>query len=145
MECGQCGARFAVPRGANTVQCAHCRGVTRVERHGAMHGAVGFARNLFGRRRPHPGYPPVDGNKRALLVGINYTGMQGELRGPVNDVKCMSFLLTFKYGFPSDSILVLTGNGIGIASPRTRIFPCIYTSNSCMPLCLLQMKSATRT
>uniref|UniRef100_A0A453JZV4 Uncharacterized protein n=1 Tax=Aegilops tauschii subsp. strangulata TaxID=200361 RepID=A0A453JZV4_AEGTS len=112
MECGQCGARLAVTRGASSVQCAHCRRATRVERHGAVvHGAVGFVRSVFtniGRARPHPGYPPVYGNKRALLVGINYTGTAAELPGPINDVKCMSFLLTLKYGFPSDCILVLT-------------------------------------
>ncbi|XBI79244.1 hypothetical protein VPH35_088767 [Triticum aestivum] len=111
MECGQCGARFAVTRGASSAQCAHCRRAARVERHGAVHGAVGFVRNVFtniGRTRPHPGYPPVYGNKRALLVGINYTGTTAELPGPINDVKCMSFLLTLKYGFPSDCILVLT-------------------------------------
>lgn len=112
MECGQCGARLAVTRGASSVQCAHCRRATRVERHGAVHAAVGFVRSVFtniGRARPHPGYPPVHGNKRALLVGINYAGTGAELPGPINDVKCMSFLLTLKYGFPSDSVLVLTG------------------------------------
>ncbi|KAF7057383.1 hypothetical protein CFC21_064672 [Triticum aestivum] len=112
MECGQCSARLAVTRGASSVQCAHCRRATRVERHGAVvHGAVGFVRSVFtniGRARPHPGYPPVHGNKRALLVGINYTGTAAELPGPINDVKCMSFLLTLKYGFPGDCILVLT-------------------------------------
>ena len=121
MECGQCGARFAVPRGASNVQCAHCRGVTRVERH----GAVGFVRDVItniaggGRTRPLPPagprrfsearYPIVHGKKRALLVGINYTGTEAELRGPINDVHCMKFLLTLKYGFPTDCILVLTG------------------------------------
>ncbi|KAK1649739.1 hypothetical protein QYE76_067544 [Lolium multiflorum] len=120
MECGQCGARFAVPQGASTVQCAHCHGVTRVERH----GAVGFVRdivtNIAGGRRTRPqlpagprrfsgvGYPIVHGHKRALLVGINYTGTEDELQGPINDVNCMKFLLTLKYGFPSDCILVLT-------------------------------------
>ncbi|XP_047086921.1 metacaspase-1-like [Lolium rigidum] len=110
MECGHCGTRFAVPRGARTVECARCRGVTRVDRH----GAVGFVRNMFsniaggGRTKPHPGYPRVQGNKRALLVGINYTGTASQLNGPINDVKCMSFLLSIKYAFPSDSILILT-------------------------------------
>uniref|UniRef100_A0ACD5YLR2 Uncharacterized protein n=1 Tax=Avena sativa TaxID=4498 RepID=A0ACD5YLR2_AVESA len=110
MECPQCGTRFAVPRGARTVQCGHCRVVTRVERH----GAVSFVRNMLtnitggGRTKPHPGYPRVQGNKRALLVGINYTGTASQLNGPINDVKCMTFLLSIKYGFSGDSILVLT-------------------------------------
>ncbi|KAJ9453204.1 Metacaspase-1 [Diplonema papillatum] len=33
------------------------------------------------------------GNKKALLIGINYHGQQGELRGCVNDVKTMQKLL----------------------------------------------------
>ncbi|KQK21444.1 metacaspase-1 [Brachypodium distachyon] len=119
MECAQCGAWFTVPRGASSVQCAHCHGVTRVERR----GATGFVRGVFpnigwgGRTRPQPPaaapprlsvYPPVHGNKRALLVGINYAGREDELPGPNNDVKCMSFLLNLKYGFPNDCILILT-------------------------------------
>ncbi|XP_047086990.1 metacaspase-1-like [Lolium rigidum] len=116
MECGQCGAGLSVPRGARSVQCAHCRGVTRVQRH----GAVGVVMNAFanmavrgGRpvtppRLREAGYPRVPGDKRALLIGINYTGTENELSGPINDVKGMSFLLTQKYGFPKECILTMT-------------------------------------
>uniref|UniRef100_A0ACD5YNE6 Uncharacterized protein n=1 Tax=Avena sativa TaxID=4498 RepID=A0ACD5YNE6_AVESA len=116
MECGQCGAGLSVPRGARSVQCAHCRGVTRVHRH----GAVGFFMNALanmggGVTRPvtppwlrEAGYPRVHGDKRALLVGIKYSGTENELSGPINDVKGMSFLLTQKYGFPEECILTLS-------------------------------------
>lgn len=118
MECGQCNVYLVVPRGARTVECPHCRRVTRVERR----GAVGMVMNVFGRMggggaRPaapprirEAGYPRVHGDKRALLVGIKYTDTDlPELSGPINDVKGMTFLLTQKYGFPRQSILVLTG------------------------------------
>ena len=109
MEYCQCGARLVVPWGASTVQCAHCRGVTRVERH----GAVGFVRdvitNIAGGRRARPpqlpagprrfseaGYPTVQGKKRALLVGVNYTGTEDELHGSrsstVSQATASSFL-----------------------------------------------------
>uniref|UniRef100_J3LPD8 Peptidase C14 caspase domain-containing protein n=1 Tax=Oryza brachyantha TaxID=4533 RepID=J3LPD8_ORYBR len=53
-------------------------------------------------------YPRFRGKKRALLVGISYAATKYELRGTVNDVNCMSFLLRERFGFPADSILVLT-------------------------------------
>ncbi|KAM3294128.1 hypothetical protein ACQJBY_037185 [Aegilops geniculata] len=119
MECGHCGEGVSIPRGARAVQCAHCRGVTRVWR---RHGPVGFVVNMIsnmaggGRTRPatpprlrEAVYPRVHGDKRALLVGISYAGTHlPELSGPIADVKSMSFLLTQKYGFPSQCILVLT-------------------------------------
>lgn len=43
-----------------------------------------------------------DGNKRALLIGINYVGQQGELRGCHNDVLAMKDYIESQ-GFPSDS------------------------------------------
>lgn len=121
MECGHCGERVSIPRGARAVHCAHCRGVTRV---GRRHGAVGFVVNMItnmaggGRTRPatpprlrEANYPRAHGDKRALLVGISYAGTHlRELSGPITDVKSMSFLLTQKYGFPGQCILVLTGN-----------------------------------
>ncbi|KAI3836743.1 hypothetical protein MKW92_037771 [Papaver armeniacum] len=53
-------------------------------------------------------FPPVHGRKRALLIGISYRSKRYELKGSVNDVNCMKFLLIEKLGYPKDSILVLT-------------------------------------
>ena len=49
------------------------------------------------------------GRKKSLLVGINYFGQRGELRGCINDVKNMKAVLQ-SYGFPTDpsSMVVLT-------------------------------------
>lgn len=46
-------------------------------------------------------------SKKALLVGINYTGTGSQLNGCINDVLGMKNFLTTK-GFSSDSIVLLT-------------------------------------
>ncbi|KAJ3131247.1 hypothetical protein HK100_006593 [Physocladia obscura] len=50
------------------------------------------------------------GRKKALLVGINYTGSQVALEGCVNDANNLRNLLIRQYGFKSDkqSMLILT-------------------------------------
>uniref|UniRef100_A0A0E0GNJ7 Uncharacterized protein n=1 Tax=Oryza nivara TaxID=4536 RepID=A0A0E0GNJ7_ORYNI len=113
--CGGCGAYLAVPPGARSVRCALCRAVTRVERrghHGGHGGALGFIKGLISAFAPPPPaasyYPRVSGKKRALLVGISYAATGYELKGTVNDVNCMSFLLRERFAFPADCILVLT-------------------------------------
>ncbi|XP_027348400.1 metacaspase-3 [Abrus precatorius] len=52
--------------------------------------------------------PPAYGSKRAVLCGICYHGKSYRLKGTVNDVKCMKYFLIKQFGFPSDSILMLT-------------------------------------
>lgn len=44
----------------------------------------------------------LDGNKRALLIGINYFGTSAELKGCINDVNNVKKLITSKFGFKSD-------------------------------------------
>ncbi|XP_052887932.1 metacaspase-3-like isoform X2 [Gossypium arboreum] len=70
----------------------------------------------------HPQYPqypqprpslspvPIYGRKRALLCGVNYHGKSYKLKGSINDVKSMKYLLVETLGFPNDSILMLTEN-----------------------------------
>jgi len=82
--------------------------VTDAIAHIAGGGARAKARPAAPARIREAGYPIVHGHKRALLVGVKYTGTDGELSGPINDVKGMSFLLTQKYGFPNQCILILT-------------------------------------
>ncbi|KAL7543760.1 hypothetical protein ACHAXR_013058 [Thalassiosira sp. AJA248-18] len=48
----------------------------------------------------------VTGKRRALFIGINYYGQNGELRGCINDVKNIKQFLTSNYRI--DEILVLT-------------------------------------
>ncbi|EMS64725.1 Metacaspase-1 [Triticum urartu] len=59
--------------------------------------------------RPTPAFGGGRGKKRAVLIGIKYTNRRScELRGPINDVKCMRYLLTERFGFPNDCVLILT-------------------------------------
>ncbi|KAL9187784.1 hypothetical protein ACHAXT_006162 [Thalassiosira profunda] len=48
----------------------------------------------------------VHGTRKALFVGINYYGQQGELRGCINDVKNIKSYLTSNYRI--DEVMVLT-------------------------------------
>jgi LSD1 subclass zinc finger protein len=129
--CARCGAYLSVAPGARSVRCALCHAVTRVERrpHGLHRAAVGFIKGIINAFTPPPSsasslssqsqlqpaagsyypYPVARGcKKRALLVGISYAGTRYELMGAVNDANCMDYLLRERFGFPADSILVLT-------------------------------------
>ncbi|CAA6664390.1 unnamed protein product [Spirodela intermedia] len=46
--------------------------------------------------------------QEALLVGVAYRSTRYELRGSITDVNSMKFLLQTKFGFPAQSILVLS-------------------------------------
>lgn len=58
--------------------------------------------------RPQPP-PAVHGRKRAVLCGANYRGHNKSLKGSINDVLAMRYLLVDKLGFPNASVIVLTG------------------------------------
>jgi len=47
-------------------------------------------------------------NKKALLIGINYTGTESQLNGCINDTNSISDILTSKYNFTSESISKIT-------------------------------------
>eukprot|EP00923_Selenidium_pygospionis_P052108 GHVN01090155.1.p3 GENE.GHVN01090155.1~~GHVN01090155.1.p3 ORF type:complete len:136 (+),score=17.49 GHVN01090155.1:93-500(+) len=70
----------------------------------------------------------LDGDKKSLLIGINYIGQKGELRGCVNDVTKMKNYLIYE-GFPSDDdhMLLLTEEEDGFNWPtRDRIIEGMY-------------------
>lgn len=54
-------------------------------------------------------YP--SGVKRAVLIGINYVGQQGELSGCHNDVKNISSYLQQVHGFRSQNMITLMDDG----------------------------------
>ncbi|KAF8873021.1 peptidase C14, caspase domain-containing protein [Gymnopilus junonius] len=53
------------------------------------------------------------GRKKAVCIGINYTGSDNELKGCANDAKNMRQFLMEVYGFRSEDILLLTDDGHG--------------------------------
>ncbi|BFZ55261.1 T-complex protein 1 subunit eta [Savitreella phatthalungensis] len=53
-------------------------------------------------------YSDLHGQKKALLIGINYFGTKSELRGCINDVHNMVQFLSQRYGFRQDDMVILT-------------------------------------
>ncbi|KAI4299100.1 hypothetical protein L6164_032591 [Bauhinia variegata] len=133
-RCSHCGTILVVS--SEVFKCAICHGITRVQSHypssqtydSASHVANqfrGFMNTMMtGSVNNNPGYgyyypqpqplrpplmpPPAYGSKRAVLCGIRYHGQSYKLKGSVNDVHCIRYFLINKFGFPSDSILILT-------------------------------------
>jgi len=65
--------------------------------------------------------PDFDGTKRAVLIGINYTGQQGELSGCHNDVgNIMDYLINAE-GFKEKNITVLMDDNENIEPTRDNI------------------------
>ena len=62
-----------------------------------------------------------EGQKRAVLVGINYRGQNGELRGCHNDAYHMRDYLIQEQGFPVENITVLTDDGAGVQPTKQKM------------------------
>lgn len=65
----------------------------------------------FGAGAPqgyHFQYSNCTGRRKALLVGINYFGQRGQLRGCINDVKNMSTYLHDQFGYKWEDMVLLT-------------------------------------
>ncbi|MCJ1400227.1 hypothetical protein MMC11_003431 [Xylographa trunciseda] len=53
-------------------------------------------------------YSSCTGSRKALLVGINYFGQRGQLRGCINDVKNMSTYLNNHFNYKREDMVILT-------------------------------------
>ncbi|RYC55073.1 hypothetical protein CHU98_g11135 [Xylaria longipes] len=53
-------------------------------------------------------YSNCSGRRKALLVGINYFGQRGQLRGCINDVRNMSSYLAEHFGYKREDMVILT-------------------------------------
>lgn len=53
-------------------------------------------------------YSSCTGRRKALLVGINYFGQRGQLRGCINDVRNMSAYLVEHFGYKREDMVILT-------------------------------------
>ncbi|EON95689.1 putative caspase domain-containing protein [Phaeoacremonium minimum UCRPA7] len=53
-------------------------------------------------------YSNCTGRRKALLIGINYFGQDGELRGCINDARNVSSFLIERYGYKREDMVVLT-------------------------------------
>jgi len=53
-------------------------------------------------------YSACTGRRKALLIGINYFGQKGQLRGCINDVKNLSTYLKDNHGYAREDMVCLT-------------------------------------
>lgn len=53
-------------------------------------------------------YSQCTGKRKALLIGINYFGQRGQLRGCINDVRNMSAYLAEHFGYKREDMVILT-------------------------------------
>ncbi|KIK45221.1 hypothetical protein CY34DRAFT_554404 [Suillus luteus UH-Slu-Lm8-n1] len=53
-------------------------------------------------------YSQCNGKKKALCIGINYVGQQGELRGCINDANNMKRFLSSQFGYKEEDMVILT-------------------------------------
>lgn len=130
VNCSNCHTPLQLPTGAPSVRCAICHAVTLIAEPRGLPPppppSSSSSSSFTHYRHDYPGAPPlwapspynhaphgpsssVHGSKRAVICGISYKNSRQELKGCVNDAKCMKYLLVNRFNFPESSILMLTG------------------------------------
>lgn len=71
--------------------------------------------------------PDHTGTKRAVLIGINYFGQNGELTGCINDCMNMKDYIINVWGFPEENIVVLTDDNPNAMPTRANILAAYKT------------------
>ncbi|XP_068649990.1 metacaspase-1-like [Aristolochia californica] len=118
INCSNCRTPLQVPPGAKSIRCAICQAVTQIAdhrnvpssaSHGSYHGPPTNppAPSPYNHAPPGP-LPSAHGRKKALICGISYRYSRHELKGCINDAKCMRYFLINRFKFPESSILMLT-------------------------------------
>ncbi|KAL0464275.1 UNVERIFIED_CONTAM: Metacaspase-1 [Sesamum latifolium] len=126
VNCSNCGTALQLPPGASSIRCAICQAITQIHvaepRHmapppGPVTPPHPYSQaphhGMFAPPSPYshapPGPPPnPHGRKKAVIIGISYKFSRHELKGCINDAKCMKYLLTNRFHFPESSIVMLT-------------------------------------
>ncbi|XP_057520000.1 metacaspase-1-like [Amaranthus tricolor] len=112
VDCSNCRTQLQLPQGATSICCAICHAITRIAAPRALPPPLSYY-------PPPPLQPPPPrapsfqggvpiGRKKALIIGISYKHSRFELKGCINDAKCMKFLLVNRFKFPEDEIFMLT-------------------------------------
>ncbi|XAR54215.1 hypothetical protein NMG60_11029248 [Bertholletia excelsa] len=123
VNCSHCRTPLQLPPGATSIRCVVCQAVTLIAEPTARAAESQSPYPYSDRRdeaQPRPAAPspynhappgpppPAHGRKKAVIVGISYRHSRHELKGCINDAKCMKYLLLNKFQFPEPSILMLT-------------------------------------
>ncbi|OJJ89609.1 caspase family protein [Aspergillus glaucus CBS 516.65] len=66
-------------------------------------------------------YSRCTGKRKALLIGINYFGQKGQLRGCINDVKNVSTYLNQSFGYAREDMVILTDDQQNPMSQPTKV------------------------
>ncbi|KAI4354640.1 hypothetical protein L6164_003487 [Bauhinia variegata] len=120
VNCSGCGTPLMLPPGARSIRCALCQTITHIA--DPRSAPPPPPSSAYAPPPPPPsshvpspynhappGPPPnPHGRKKAVIVGISYRYSRHELKGCINDAKCMRYLLINKFKFPESSILMLT-------------------------------------
>lgn len=120
VNCSNCRTPLQLPAGAAAIRCALCQAVTHIaDPRNAPPPPPSVSSQSHAAPTPPPPspynhappgpQPNAHGRKKAVIVGISYRFSRHELKGCINDAKCMRYLLTNKFQFPQESILMLTG------------------------------------
>ncbi|KAJ3680490.1 hypothetical protein LUZ60_016768 [Juncus effusus] len=117
IDCSGCRTALQLPPGATSIRCAICQAVTHVadprqappppSPYGAAPPSPPPHTGPYGQPAPLPS-TASHGRKRAVIVGISYRNSRHELKGCLNDAKCMKYMLINKFHFPEASIIMLT-------------------------------------
>ncbi|KAJ8448337.1 hypothetical protein Cgig2_021965 [Carnegiea gigantea] len=108
VDCSNCRTPLQLPPGATSIRCAICQAVTQIASHPR---SLPQAPPPWPPAAPPPYHgapPPVAGRKKAVICGISYKYSRYELKGCINDAKCMKHLLINRFNFPESDILMLT-------------------------------------
>lgn len=126
VSCSNCHTQLQLPPGAQSIRCAICQAITHLAdprvappppHHTGGHPPPSALSYVPPQPSPYnhapPGPPPsAHGRKKAVIVGISYKFSRHELKGCINDAKCMKYLLINKFRFPESSIIMLTGKSV---------------------------------
>ena len=122
VDCSNCRIPLQLPSGARVIRCSVCQAVTRIADPRALPSSPYSSTHNQNSTPPAlpvpspygqmPAGPPagVHGRKKAVVCGVSYLNSRYELKGCMNDAKCMRYLLINRFNFPEASVLVLTGN-----------------------------------
>ncbi|XVF22877.1 hypothetical protein REPUB_Repub12eG0208800 [Reevesia pubescens] len=113
VHCSSCRTPLQLPHGARSIRCAIYQAVTNIadprsvpppSTHSHFPHSSSSSTSPY-NHAPPGALPHAHGRKRAMICGISYRYSRNELKGCINDAKCMRCFFINKFKFSEDSIL----------------------------------------